>query len=95
MQTLFVYYKVPVVEHGQCLSLVTRFEAALKAQWPALQIQIMQRPEASGEGIETWMEVYDHPGGVTQEMMTSIARQAADMGLPPKRATELFIPLRR
>jgi hypothetical protein len=94
MQTVFVYYKVPAVEHAQCLSLVARLQSALKGSWPALDIQVMQRPEASADGMETWMEVYEHPGGVTQEMIGSIAQHAAEVGLPAKRATEVFLPLR-
>lgn len=95
MPTLFVYYKVPVSEHAQCLGMVTGFVSALKSQWPALEIEVLQKPEPSPEGLETWMEVYSHPGGVNPELMAAIARQAADMGLPPQRATELFVPLRR
>jgi hypothetical protein len=95
MQTLYVYYKVAAAERARCLALVDKLQAGLKAQWPALRIQAMQRPEASPDGMETWMEVYEHPGGVSQEMIASVARHAADTGLPAKRAAELFVPLRR
>jgi hypothetical protein len=54
----------------------------------------MQRPEATPEGIETWMEIYSHDEGVTQEIMDSIAAMASAHGLPPKRMAEFFIPLR-
>ncbi|MEY3409131.1 MAG: hypothetical protein RIS02_858 [Pseudomonadota bacterium] len=54
----------------------------------------MQRPEATPEGIETWMEIYTHVQGVSQSMMDSIAVTAAAHGLPPKRMAEFFIPLR-
>jgi hypothetical protein len=54
----------------------------------------MQRPEATPDGIETWMEIYSHHQGVTQEMMDSIAAEALVHGLPPKRMSEFFIPLR-
>ena len=94
LQTLFVYYKVPKAEHAQCLSMVTKFESALKEQWPGLDIQILQRPALSAEGLETWMEVYSYPGGVTEALMTSVAQRAQAMGLPPSRATEVFVPVR-
>jgi len=95
MLTLFVYYKVPLAEHDDCLLLVTKFEAALQSKWPGLEIEIAQRPIPSAEGLETWMEIYKHPVGLTEEVIASIAQLAADMGLPPKRASEVFIPVRR
>jgi hypothetical protein len=54
----------------------------------------MQRPDLSAEGFETWMEVYSHPEGVSAPMMAAIAELALELGLPPKRAAEIFIPLR-
>jgi hypothetical protein len=95
MLTLFVYYKVPVGEHAHCLALVNKFEQALQLKWPALEIEIAQRPIPSAEGLETWMEIYKHPGGLTEEIMASIAQLATDLGLPSKRASEVFIQLRR
>jgi hypothetical protein len=41
------------------------------------------------------MEIYKHPGGLTEEIMASIAQLATDLGLPSKRASEVFIPVRR
>ena len=95
MLTLFVYYKVPVDEHAHCLALVNKFEQALQLKWPALELEIAQCPIPSAEGLETWMEIYKHPGGLTEEVIASIAQLAADIGLPPKRASEVFIPVRR
>jgi hypothetical protein len=95
MLTLFVYYKVPVGEHAHCLALVNKFEQALQLKWPALEMEIAQRPIPSAEGLETWMEIYKHPGGLTEEIMASIAQLATDLGLPSKRASEVFIQLRR
>ena len=94
MAMLFVYYKVPLAEHAACLTRVTRLQAALQAQWPALAMEILQRPEPSAEGLETWMEVYRHPGGVNAEISAAIAQQALALGLPAKRATEMFVPPR-
>ena len=95
MLTLFVYYKVPVDEHAHFLALVDKFEQALQLKWPALEVEIAQRPIPSAEGLETWMEIYKYPGGLTEETIASIAQLAADIGLPPKRASEVFIHLRR
>ena len=95
MQTLYVYYKVPVVQHGHWQTQVRDFQQRLRHDWPGLEVELMQRPQASPEGQETWMEVYRHPGGVSEAIMAAIARLASEMGLPPKRASEIFIPLRQ
>lgn len=91
--TLFVYYKLPVTEHAQWLGRVRDFQQAVVQAWPGMTVELMQRPEASPEGLETWMEVYRHPQGVSPEMMASVAASAQAHGLPRKRAAELFVPL--
>ena len=73
MQTLFVYYKLPVQEHAVWRPKVEAFQLALQQTWPGLKASLMQRPEATSEGIETWMEIYTHVQGVSQSMMDSIA----------------------
>lgn len=94
MQTLFVYYKLPVTEHDKWRPQVEAFQNELKQKWSGLSTSLMQRPEATPEGIETWMEIYSHEKGVKQEIMDSIAALAIAHGLPPKRMAEIFIPLR-
>jgi hypothetical protein len=94
MQTLFVYYKLPVADHDQWRPRVEAFQNELRQKWSGLSTSLMQRPEATPEGIETWMEIYSHAAGVTQEIMDSIAALALAHGLPPKRMAEFFIPLR-
>jgi hypothetical protein len=94
MQTLFVYYKLPVHEHAQWRPRVEAFQNELKQKWSGLSAELMQRPEATPDGIETWMEIYRHTEGVTQDIMDSIAAMASLHGLPPKRMAEFFIPLR-
>jgi hypothetical protein len=94
MQTLFVYYKLPVSEHDEWRPRVEAFQNELKQKWSGLSTELMQRPEATSEGIETWMEIYRHTEGVTQHMMDSIAASAVAHQLPPKRMSEFFIPLR-
>lgn len=94
MQTLFVYYKLPIAEHAQWRPRVEAFQIELKQKWSGLSAVLMQRPDATPDGIETWMEIYSHKEGVTQEMMDSIGAEALAYGLPPKRMSEFFIPLR-
>jgi hypothetical protein len=91
---LFVYYKVALTERQACRHQLVQFIAALKHACPDLQMDILQRPDPSVEGMETWMEVYACVGGVTEAHRRSIASLAAEMGMPAKRAVEQFIPLR-
>lgn len=91
--TLFVYYKVPVQQHEKTMPLLHHFIRTLKALYIGLEIDIMQRPEISSDQLETWMEVYRYPGGVTVDMMEKITVHAQECGLPAARKTELFIPL--
>ena len=93
MAILFVYYKLPVQEHALWLGRVHDFQQAVMQAWPKMTVELMQRPEPSIEGLETWMEVYRHPLGVSDEMMACVAQLAQEQGLPSKRAAELFVPL--
>jgi hypothetical protein len=94
MQSLFVYYKIVASEHSDWLGRVRAFEQQIRTSWPGLQIELMQRPEVSSDGQETWMEIYRHPQGVTPVITESITQLARQAGLPAKRASEFFIPLR-
>ena len=94
MKTLYVYYKVPVAEHAALRPKVESFQERVRQDWPGLVADLLQRPEPSAEGMETWMEIYQHPTGVSEQTIAAIAQLALDMGLPAKRAAEIFIPLR-
>jgi hypothetical protein len=94
MQTLFVYYKIPLTEHAMWQAKVLEFRERVLRECSGLEVELMQRPDASGEGLETWMEVYRHPQGVSAEISALISRLATEMGLPAKRACEIFVPLR-
>lgn len=91
--TLFVYYKLPAHEHAHYVALIQPLMAAVQAQWPGLTLQVMQRPLASAEGQETWMEVYNHPDGVAPEMIQKLQDLAQSLGLPSQRHSELFMTL--
>jgi hypothetical protein len=93
-RTLFVYYKVPSDQRGvykaQALS-----EMAQRAQkHEGLQAQLLQRPEVSAEGLETWMEIYSHADqGVDEALEQALRQSFSDSHLPFKRMVEVFIPL--
>ena len=90
---LFVYYKVPHQEHGQYLPKISLLTQEIQSRWPHLRFQVMQRPESSADGLETWMEIYTHTEGITLEMVSELQELAVRLGLPAKRASEFFIPL--
>ena len=91
--TLFVYYKVSAEQHQKTIPLLNNLIQRLKALYMGLEIDIMQRPEISSDQLETWMEVYRYPGGVTLVMMEKITVHAQECGLPLARKTEIFVPL--
>ena len=91
--TLFVYYKIATEQHVTTLQLLRRMAETLKIQYRDLEIEMMQRPEVSSDGLETWMEVYRYPGGITSEMIATIAMSAQESGLPLARKAEIFNPL--
>ena len=91
--TLFVYYKIATEQHVTTLQLLGRMAETLKIQYRDLEIEMMQRPEVSSDGLETWMEVYRYPGGITSEMIAKIAMSAQESGLPLARKAEIFNPL--
>ena len=93
LATLFVYYKVQQSQHAQTIALLAKFKEDLKGFDANLSIELLQRPEVSNDGFETWMEVYRHPEGVSSSMLEKIQQSALESGLPPNRKNEIFIPL--
>ena len=91
--TLFVYYKIATEQHVTTLQLLRRMAETLKIQYRDLEIEMMQRPEVSSDGLDTGMEVYRYPGGITSEMIAKIAMSAQESGLPLARKAEIFNPL--
>jgi len=90
---LFVYYKVSAGQHDTLAPRARQCLDALRAQWPGLQAQLLQRPEAD-PGQETWMETYCIEGGVTPALEAAIAQAANAARLPLPRHVERFIALR-
>jgi hypothetical protein len=93
-RALFVYYKVEASQHQACSLNVQDFLKRLSASDADLQLELMQRPEPSSQGTETWMEIYRHPDGISDALIAAIQKLATEMDLPAPRASEVFIPLR-
>jgi hypothetical protein len=95
-QTLFVYYKVPQTQHQQWISVVQGMQQTLLQKMAGgLKVSLLKRPEVSPEGLETWMEVYEHPKGIDPAMVELINEEVKVAGLPFKRASEFFTPLNK
>ena len=92
-RALFVYYKVPASARSKIFEQVRIFQRQLALTLPDLQLELMQRPASSPEGLETWMEIYRHPKGVSDAVISFIQKLALRLDLPHPRAIELFIPL--
>lgn len=91
---LYVYYKLVAAQHAELAPIVKSFQHRASQTWPGLSCDLMQRPETSAEGEETWMEIYQHADELTDQMIESISRLALEMQLPLPRLSEIFIPLR-
>jgi hypothetical protein len=85
---------LPAQEHARYVDLIQQLMVAVQVQWPCLTLKVMQRPLASADGLETWMEVYDHPDGVAPELIQQLHDLALSLGLPAQRHSELFITLK-
>ena len=94
MNTLFVYYKLHIDQHDDTKARLNAMSAHLLKQMPGLSVDLMQRPETSLDGLETWMEIYRHPNGVSAAMSKHIDDAAMAAGLPQPRRTEVFVALR-
>jgi len=96
---LFVYYRVPHAQLQAAGAAVRHMQAALVADWPGLQTRLMRRadtPAGAHDALEqTWMEVYEHPQGVSDATAQAIAAAACSLpaGLLGARHVESFVPL--
>ena len=90
---LFVYYKVDATLHHQVAEKLVRMASELRKRFPELSLEIMQRPEASPENMETWMEVYRGRNCIEKSVIDAIANLALNYDLPSPRRVEVFVPL--
>ena len=95
-RSLFVYYRVPVHQQDAARRAVEAIHAQLSKAYPGLMARLMCRAdEEVGAEASTWMEVYEHPSGISQACEQSLAALVA--ALPPdligSRHTEVFCPM--
>jgi 2-keto-3-deoxy-galactonokinase len=93
-KTLFVYYKVPSEQREHFKGLALSEMQARMHDHASLSAQLLQRPEVSKEGFETWMEIYEREGsGIESDLQEALQRSFSASKLPFKRMVEVFIPL--
>ncbi len=90
---LFIYWKIAPEALPAALAAVLQAQAQLRADWPGLQAQVLQRcePAATSAGMATVMETYRSPAGIDAEGEALI--EAALVGIAPgPRHVEAFRP---
>ena len=92
-RALFVYYKVELGQRAALLPVLESFVTRIGQALPEVSLELMQRPAASAEGKETWMEIYRLADGINDEMIAAIGRIAQETGMAAPRLSEVFVPL--
>jgi hypothetical protein len=92
--TLYVYYKVPIVQSASCLLAVKQLHQVIALRYPEIAMQQQKRPYPDAAHQETWMETY---AGMTQiqieKLIADLSELAVGCGLPNERKYEVFINL--
>lgn len=70
-------------------------QAELRARHPGLTARLMARTDSQDSPEPTWMEIYEHPQGLSQAFLADLraAVQALPDGLIGHRHTESFAEL--
>lgn len=90
---LFIYYRVASVDAVAAGPAVQHLQSRLCRTWPGLQAQWFRRPEEK-DGMQTWMEIYARPGGITAEVQAHIEEEARVLApwCRGPRHVEVFVP---
>ncbi len=93
MRALFIYYRVPAADAPAAEPHIRAAQSRLVAAHPALMAELWRRPEEK-DGLQTWMEVYRHPCGVSEALQAEIERAmgAATRWIVGERHVEVFVP---
>lgn len=73
---LYVYYRVPVGARARAAAEVDALHRRLVGQWPGLLTRRLSRDDPAAPD-ETWMEVFQHPGGLDRDALDTIRTAAA------------------
>ena len=96
LRSLYVYYRVPQGQETAARTAIETMQATLRDVQTGLLTRLMCRADEAGKAQDaTWMEVYEHPDGISQACETQLVAlaQALPPGLIGPRHTEIFCPL--
>lgn len=85
-RSLYVYYRVHAGKEAAARTAIETMQATLKPLHPGLCARLMCRVDAPSAKVgdtgaeQTWMEVYEHPDGVSHACETTL--QALASALP-------------
>lgn len=94
LRTLFIYYRVATAQALPARQAVKAMQAGLCDRHVGLKAELMRRTEEK-DGMQTWMELYSHPAGVSPELEAEIARAAEALRqawIQGPRHLEVFVP---
>lgn len=95
MQELYVYYRVASAATTQAEDEVRALQAELCKRMPGLTARWLRRTEAATPSApQTWMEVYAHPAGLSDNDISAILSrgQAVVRSIDGPRHPEVFSP---
>lgn len=95
-RSLYVYYRVHAGQEAAARAAIEIMQATLRPLQSGLCTRLMRRvDEADGAVDATWMEVYEHPEGVSHacEAMLQTLASALPDGLFGPRHVEIFSPV--
>ncbi|PPE70642.1 DUF4936 family protein [Caldimonas thermodepolymerans] len=93
MRALFIYYRIASADAGAARPAVEAMHAALRRRHPELEAALWRRPQEK-DGVQTWMEIYAHPQGVSEALEAEIEEAARTLSpwLQGARHVEVFVP---
>ena len=93
MRSLFIYYRLASADAPSLRREVEAMQETLRARHPGLQAGLWRRPQEK-DGMQTWMETYTHPAGVSAAIEADIAAAALPWSprLQGPRHVEVFVP---
>jgi hypothetical protein len=100
-RALYVYYRVHVGQEDAARTAIDTMQANLRLLQPGLHTRLMCRADQAAtdpDGVEleaTWMEIYEHPDGVSRacETMLMTLASALPVGVFGPRHVEIFAPV--
>lgn len=94
--SLFIYFKLKASAAAQARPALLDMQQGLRADHPGLVARLYARTDVSDVGELTWMEVYEHPGGLSEAFMADLGVAVRNLpaDLIGPRHTEVFAEFR-